>query len=139
MADPRKEVTTVTMNNQKTDVTVDTGNVDWVQPAPARPTLVRRQFLRLMGIVGAATVVTGCSALQRIGGALTGTSSVEESSPESLAQDSSLESPTPSDPVTSEASSPCVVRCPGGCSYPGRCGRYRDTNGNRRCDFGECM
>lgn len=33
----------------------------------------------------------------------------------------------------------CYVRCPRACSYPGRCRRYVDTNGNGRCDYGECL
>ena len=33
----------------------------------------------------------------------------------------------------------CVIRCPQGCSYPGRCRRYTDTNKNGKCDLGECM
>lgn len=33
----------------------------------------------------------------------------------------------------------CQVRCPRGCSYPGRCRRYTDSNGNGKCDYGECL
>lgn len=33
----------------------------------------------------------------------------------------------------------CTVRCPKGCSYPGRCRRYTDANGNNKCDLGECL
>lgn len=33
----------------------------------------------------------------------------------------------------------CTVRCPNGCSYPGRCHRYIDSNGNNKCDLGECI
>lgn len=33
----------------------------------------------------------------------------------------------------------CQVRCPKGCSFPGRCRRYTDQNGNRLCDLGECL
>lgn len=33
----------------------------------------------------------------------------------------------------------CVVLCNKHCSYPGRCRRYVDTNGNNLCDNGECM
>jgi hypothetical protein len=32
----------------------------------------------------------------------------------------------------------CKVACNKRCSYPGRCKRYVDTNGNKRCDLGEC-
>lgn len=36
-------------------------------------------------------------------------------------------------------SAPCVVRCPEGCDYPGKCRRYIDENGNQLCDLGECL
>lgn len=31
-----------------------------------------------------------------------------------------------------------VGQCYRRCSYPGHCRRYRDSNGNGRCDLGEC-
>lgn len=33
----------------------------------------------------------------------------------------------------------CTVRCRNGCSFPGRCRRYTDSNGNNKCDLGECL
>lgn len=33
----------------------------------------------------------------------------------------------------------CQPQCPKSCSYPGNCRRYTDSNGNGRCDFGECV
>ncbi|NLG26648.1 MAG: hypothetical protein GX557_01975 [Chloroflexi bacterium] len=33
----------------------------------------------------------------------------------------------------------CVVRCPRGCSYPGSCRKYIDSNKNGKCDLGECL
>jgi hypothetical protein len=32
----------------------------------------------------------------------------------------------------------CVILCNEGCSYPGRCRRYNDSNGNAICDNTEC-
>lgn len=32
----------------------------------------------------------------------------------------------------------CALRCNRRCAYPGRCRRYTDSNGNGRCDLGEC-
>lgn len=32
----------------------------------------------------------------------------------------------------------CSVRCGKGCSYPGHCRKYTDSNGNGKCDLGEC-
>jgi hypothetical protein len=42
-------------------------------------------------------------------------------------------------PSTNQTTSDCTVRCPNGCSYPGRCRRYSDGNKNGRCDLGECL
>jgi hypothetical protein len=42
-------------------------------------------------------------------------------------------------PNPNQTSSNCVVSCPNGCSYPGRCRRYVDNNNNQRCDLGECL
>jgi hypothetical protein len=36
-------------------------------------------------------------------------------------------------------SSACFVDCQKGCSYPGRCHRYIDSNNNNRCDHSECV
>jgi hypothetical protein len=33
----------------------------------------------------------------------------------------------------------CTKRCPRGCSYPGHCRRYTDSNNNGYCDLGECL
>lgn len=33
----------------------------------------------------------------------------------------------------------CVIRCSKGCSFPGRCRKYADNNGNNKCDLGECL
>jgi hypothetical protein len=60
----------------------------------------------------------------------------------------SLETPTltptqtatqadPTATVSSEAD--CTVRCRKGCSYPGHCHRYVDSNNNNLCDLGECL
>lgn len=41
---------------------------------------------------------------------------------------------------TAQNSLVCYATCPKGrhCSFPGQCGRYTDSNGNGRCDLGEC-
>lgn len=41
--------------------------------------------------------------------------------------------------TASDANTVCTVQCRRGCSYPGHCRRYVDTNGNGMCDLGECM
>jgi hypothetical protein len=40
---------------------------------------------------------------------------------------------------TQEVVAACTVRCPKGCSFPGRCRRYTDQNSNGLCDLGECL
>jgi hypothetical protein len=40
---------------------------------------------------------------------------------------------------SSTAEDACRVRCNRGCSYPGHCRRYTDSNGNNLCDLGECL
>lgn len=42
------------------------------------------------------------------------------------------------EPTVAQSAS-CTVRCRRACSYPGRCSRYVDSNGNGRCDWGECL
>lgn len=41
--------------------------------------------------------------------------------------------------TTNQITSSCTVRCPNGCSYPGRCRKYTDGNKNSKCDLGECL
>ena len=133
-----KEMMIVDTNRQKTERTGDVGSADVAQAVQAEPRLERRQFLRLVGIVGVAAMITGCGALSGIGDALTGRPSGEKASTDVLTQGSPLEASTQSDATTSTTSSPCVARCPRGCSYPGSCRRYTDANENGRCDLGEC-
>jgi len=100
------------------------------KPAQAQAT-GRRDFLKLMGVVGAASLLAVGSALDEIESA--------SSSDGSSAQLTSVQDSTPSSPWDSTSdSTACNVRCPRGCSYPGHCHRYTDSNGNGRCDLGEC-
>ena len=43
----------------------------------------------------------------------------------------------PAGAASSQLSNTTSVRCTRGCSYPGRCRRYEDTNGNNICDLSE--
>jgi len=105
----------------------------------------RRDFLKLMGVVGAAAVLAAGNALND-----TGSSSENVS----FLPQESLTSGTSSDSTSSELFSPsslndyssqldssttCSQRCNKGCSYPGHCHRYTDSNGNNLCDLGECI
>lgn len=40
--------------------------------------------------------------------------------------------------VSESASSSCSIQCRKGCSFPGRCRKYTDSNSNGKCDLGEC-
>jgi len=104
------------------------------QPAQPVQTLStgRRDFMKLMGVVGAASLLAAGRALDEIEAA----SSREVSSAQlSSVQDSTSSTVWDSNSTTTA----CSVRCPRGCGYPGHCQRYTDSNGNQRCDFGECM
>ena len=136
-------------------------------PVPASVTELsknvnRRQFLVLMGVVGTASVVAASNVLSRAkavqsaalesSSALSTTSALSE--PElaysqvnpSTASEGVVPTPSvtattvPQMAYTNPGQSPnCQVRCPKGCSYPGQCRRYIDTNQNRKCDLGECI
>lgn len=133
-----QEMMIVDTNRQKTERTGNVGSADVVQAVQAEPRSERRQFLRLVRIVGVAAMITGWGALSGIGDALTGRSSGEKVSTDVLTQGSPQEASTQSDATTGATFSPCVACCPRGCSYPGSCRRYTDANRSGRCDLGEC-
>jgi hypothetical protein len=94
-------------------------------PAPVSARITRRSFLTLMGIVGVAA-----------GAAIT---NVNADTPSAAAAPAATQTSTQSQTATTNTSaSACVLRCNKGCSYPGRCRRYTDTNQNGKCDLGEC-
>jgi hypothetical protein len=106
------------------------------QTRPAQPAQVlssgRRDFLKLMGVVGAASFLAVGSALDEIEGA--------SGSAGSTVHLSSVQDSTSSTTLNSSSdTTACSIRCPRGCSYPGNCHRYTDANGNGRCDYGECV
>jgi hypothetical protein len=106
-----------------------------MQPVPVSASMDRRSFLALMGVVSIASVVAIKSVLDDTSvlaeTAVSGTTLSEASQVKQTTSASSSSN-------TAVASS-CVVRCNKGCSYPGHCRRYVDTNGNKRCDLGECL
>jgi len=107
-----------------------------MQPVAASARMDRRSFLALMGVVSITSVIAIKSAMDDTGvlaeTAISGTTLPGTSQVKQTANTSSSSSNTTS-------SSRCVVSCNKGCSYPGHCRRYVDTNGNNRCDMGECM
>jgi hypothetical protein len=139
--------------------------VNVLRPVPAA-VADRRAFLRMIAIVGAAAVLPMSKALAALGAGApapgqeqnTGialavqTAVVEQTTAQSsTASNTTSATATPAStatPVTvksvttSTSTAPtaaCTVRCDKGCSYPGRCRRYVDSNKNNRCDLGECL
>ncbi len=98
------------------------------QTVPVSSGLGRREFLKWMGLVGAAGILALGSALE---------SSSNTLASELFPDESDLKSSESSLPTSQTAT--CSVRCNRGCSYPGHCRRYVDSNKNNRCDMGECM
>ncbi len=131
----------------------------------AAPNPGRREFLRVMGVTAVVGVFTLGKSLQSLTSTAAGLSedasqtptvqptaqaAVVEVQPASLPEATAAPQPTslPTDPPqptataqppSAPAAASCVVRCPRGCSYPGRCRRYTDANQNGRCDLGECL
>ncbi len=128
----------------------------------------RREFLKLMGVVGAVSLVALVNGARSLnlaqaaqesasGGSLDGTTAdptaVSSSASAQTANTSAASLPaqatsTPAPTATAQAAAQaslqsssaqaCSVRCPRGCSYPGHCRRYTDSNNNGKCDLGEC-
>jgi hypothetical protein len=91
----------------------------------------RRDFLKLMGAVGAASALALSSALTSLGEA-SGDQAGSEADTDQNQTDLSHSLKT----LTTSQS--CSVQCNRRCSFPGHCRRYTDSNGNNRCDLGEC-
>ncbi len=62
-----------------------------------------------------------------------------ECSISSCASEEVLEEAVPPQVNTLEKTESCTVMCDRGCSYPGDCGQYLDSNENAFCDRGECQ
>lgn len=84
------------------------------------------------GGVGAVALLAGMNAL----GGLEEGGQAAEASAATLGCGNTRMRRTAAGAVTTIA---CTVRCGRRCFYPGHCRRYRDTNGNGRCDLGECV
>lgn len=82
----------------------------------------RREFIKLMSGVGIVTFLAAANVLDDAQAASTTTGSISSSSASSLGSSKQV----------------CRAQCNRGCSFPGHCRRYTDTNNNGRCDLGEC-
>jgi hypothetical protein len=119
------------------------------QPLASRAFTERRDFLKLAGVIGAAAFISLASALDLDGSQAAGISSQAAEAGAEAATDvdsaaadsgqSSWANRAASGGTSGGMSASCSVRCPRGCSYPGHCRRYTDSNGNNRCDLGECL
>ncbi len=110
----------------------------------------RREFLKMMGIVSAATLLASVKAFEGLEGkAADAGQNTSEIITAEAPSGSTITSVTNSEMVSqpsgayatvveSESSLSCTSLCREGCSFPGRCHRYIDSNGNGRCDNGEC-
>lgn len=136
-----------------------------VNPQPSAQLVSRREFLKVAIPAGVVTVAAAGLAVKSLNllnldspnsdivyaeprASATipaATEAVTQSTGTETAQATStpgIASATPTPQVVpTQASSnlACTVRCNKGCSYPGRCRRYTDSNNNQRCDLGECL
>jgi hypothetical protein len=108
----------------------------------------RREFLEVMGVVSAASILALSSATKSLNNlneslmtasAQANTESTARSSSASSSSASSSSASSSSASSNSSSSNYCQVQCERRCSYPGHCRRYVDANNNSRCDYGECV
>jgi hypothetical protein len=139
-----------------------------VQFQPTKSQVSRREFLKISGVVGAASLI-GVSQIVKLARTAAESEAKTLSSqtvpitevqqiasidpvPATVTQNATaveltsvqpiLTQPTsvPTQvPVQSQVTSACSVRCNRRCSFPGNCRRYTDSNGNNKCDLGECV
>jgi hypothetical protein len=120
---------------------------------PAVKSISRRDFLTMAGTATLVTTLTiahvlkqetlsaqASSTIQMVAQTSDPTLTVTTTQPVTQA---AVVEPTATavQPTVTQAvsSNTCIVRCRNGCSFPGRCCRYTDSNGNNKCDLGECV
>lgn len=121
------------------------------EPVRAANGTSRRQVLKLMGVVGAASLLPMLNALDALvqeEAQATGTNAAAQpavvpastgNNAVTTSNDNTSTSSTGNRTTQNTTSNACSVRCSKRCSYPGRCRKYVDSNGNKRCDLGECV
>lgn len=137
-------------------------------PAATNDGVGRREFLKMMGVIGVATALASFKAISELEGQADVASASQADQSASVKSDS-VQTETPNvttpqsqptsmtaeevEPVTvlqqsntdatnltiSESTMSCIPQCREKCSYPGRCRKYTDSNGNGLCDNGECL
>jgi hypothetical protein len=108
-------------------------------PVPVQPgsrQMSRKEFLRVMGVVGVSSflALTSASASLKMLQDSENTASAQE---EVSIASTSVGAASSSSSTTNSAA--CTVRCNHRCSYPGHCQKYTDSNDNGLCDLGECV
>lgn len=128
--------------------------------APQVAAVSRRDFLVTMGLVGlgsALAISNVLPSLKKVSASTevaqntdaTATTAATQAQPTAaVSTDAPTAVPTatmqptavPTTVPTAQNSLVCYATCPRGrhCSFPGQCGRYTDSNGNGKCDLGEC-
>jgi hypothetical protein len=114
-------------------------------PVRAGQQMSRRDFIKVMGTVGVASFIAirsaagGLSSVAETASGDTGSASTSSSSTGSANTEGFSQPQNLSGSSSGSSSQTCSVLCSHNCSYPGRCGRYTDTNNNGKCDNGECV
>ena len=98
----------------------------------------RRQFLQVVGVVGAASFLALINATK---GLAENAATLEDSdtTADIATQTTSSTVSTIGSSSSSLSSSSCTVQCRKNCAYPGHCHRYVDANNSGRCDLSECI
>jgi len=94
----------------------------------------RREFLEVMGVAGAASLlalIQGANSLKVLsGGEAQAASQTTLQTSSGTTSTSSQSNSSQSVSTGTSASNTCRVRCNRGCSYPGHCRKYVDSNNN---------
>jgi hypothetical protein len=98
------------------------------QSALRPETKKRRDFLRVMGVVGLTSILALGKSIQSL--------QVHSLTEREISKTSTTQA---SRTGNSSSTGTCSIRCGRKCTYPGKCRRYVDTNSNKRCDLGECI
>jgi hypothetical protein len=118
-----------------------TSNTRKVLPVAAATGIPRRDFLKVMGTVGIASLFAVISPVQTLQASLSAQETPSSATSTTNGVSNNISSSGSSSDSTNSENDPglCSVRCGRGCSYPGNCRRYMDSNSNGRCDLGECQ
>ena len=117
---------------------------------PAGKQISRRDFLAVMGVAGVASYLAVHRLLKEDQLVASAQSVIEAATATATPTTAATAAPTLSAEVPTATTAPtvvptqqtaytCTVLCGDGCSFPGRCRRYVDNNGNNLCDNGECL